>query len=89
MCPAELLLTIGGTISGFPRKTVIQGVIQDDQPLHSKELYIVIQETSRRRLEAKADTKLAEILATEETKTKEEERSRGEQKKNKRSGQYI
>ena len=77
MCQEEPLTIIGGTISGFPRETVIQDV----QPRHSKESYIVIQKKSRRRLEAKPDTKKAKYLATEETKAVEEEQSRGEKEK--------
>ena len=46
-----------------------------------KRIHIVIQESSRRRLETKPDTKKAKFLATKETLAVEEERSRGRNRK--------
>ena len=57
----EPLKILGGTISGFPRKSAIQ----DFQSLHSKESNVVIQKTSQRKLECKADTE----AGAETTKT--------------------
>ena len=68
MFPMEPLTIIGATKSGLPRRYAIQDFLS----LHLQESNVVIQETSRRRLEPKADTETANYLAAKEKLAMEE-----------------